>query len=226
MTRMPSHFVGFLLGSLSVACVFLLVGAIPSASRTVEASRFLLRSDDGRTRGAFEILADGRSAFDLRDKEGQKRIVHSVGTDGGSRFELLDEHGRTRASLTLERNDEAPIAPVLTLYDGLGRSRVSMTVSSAGDPSLVFQDGDGINVVQLATLLDHQTLTLGKTTAGSLVLHNDGSLSAIRLRQPGKKTVIVKNDTAGAADFAIHGAQGALISIRSDANNKQSVDTR
>ena len=47
----------------------------PTLPKVIEAELFVLRSEDGKIRGMWDVEPDGRTALVLRDKDGRDRAV-------------------------------------------------------------------------------------------------------------------------------------------------------
>src|SRR5258708_21619933 len=88
------------LGSLTGA-MLLMTGAMVLMGLTarrqpqsLEAEQFLLRSSDGRVRGAMGVTPDGAVGMNLNDIKGQPRITLDVAADGSPGVDFCYPQGK------------------------------------------------------------------------------------------------------------------------------------
>jgi hypothetical protein len=131
---------------LVASALMLFTGAIvlmgqtaPVPSRSLEAEQFVLRSSDGKVRGAIGIGDDGAVGINLNDVKGQSRITLDLAADGSPGLDLYDQNGKLRATLAL-----GPAGtPGLGLYDPSGKLRTSLDVPAHETPGLAFYHPNG-----------------------------------------------------------------------------------
>lgn len=185
------------------ACAAVLVFAVglvcagwSTAKPVLEATMYIVRDSDGKTRAELGVSEGHTAALVLRDRNERGRVWVGVSAAGAPRLQFRDADGRpvieleattqeqlvlqlhSRASsssarlavaasgdpeLSLERRygdsaracriwvDEAPHVDLLNwdagpaslaMYDARGRLRAGINVSAAGDPQLLFLDGE------------------------------------------------------------------------------------
>ncbi len=133
------------LGSLTGA-MLLMTGALVLMGQTatrqpqsLEAEQFVLRSSDGKVRGAMGITPDGAVGLNLNDLKGQSRITLDVATDGSPGMDFYDPEGKLRATFALGPTG----TPGLGLYDASGKLRTSLDVPAGKTPGLAFYHENG-----------------------------------------------------------------------------------
>jgi hypothetical protein len=115
-----------------------LMGAIRQP-QSVDAEQFVLRSSDGKVRGAMGVMADGAVGMNLTDIKGQTRITVDVAADGSPGLDFYDPQGKLRATYALSASG----TPGLGLYDETGKLRTSVDVPAANTPGIAFYKQDG-----------------------------------------------------------------------------------
>lgn len=96
-----------------VGVAALLIAAQPTASRVVEAEKFVVRDAGGKIRAELGAPPDGRVALTLFDRDGGPRVELRVLTDGRVGLLLHDKDGKPRAALRVLAEGR----PVLGLFD-------------------------------------------------------------------------------------------------------------
>jgi hypothetical protein len=133
------------LGSFAGAMLFmsgalLLMGQTGTKQpQTLEAEQFVLRSIDGKVRGAIGITPDGAVGLNLDDAKGRTRITLDVSADGSPGLDFYDSQGKLGATFALGPTG----TPGLGLYDASGKLRTSLDVPAANTPGLAFYHEDG-----------------------------------------------------------------------------------
>jgi hypothetical protein len=107
--------------------------------QTLEAEQFVLRSSDGKVRGAIGITPDGAVGLNLADIKGQTRITLDVAADGSPGLDFYDPQGKLGATFALGPTG----TPGLGLYDASGKLRTSLDVPAPNTPGLGFYHEDG-----------------------------------------------------------------------------------
>ena len=133
------------LGSAASA-MLLMTGALLLMGETgtrppqiLEAEQFVLRSSDGKVRGAIGITPDGAVGLDLADVKGRTRITLDVSADGSPGLDFYDLQGKLAATFALGPTG----TPGLGLYDASGQLRTSLDVPAANTPGLAFYHEGG-----------------------------------------------------------------------------------
>jgi hypothetical protein len=133
------------LGSVASA-MLLMTGALLLMGQTgarqpqrLEAEQFVLRSNDGKVRGALGITPDGAVGFNLADVNGQTRITLDVSADGSPGLDFYDPQGKLGATFALGPTG----TPGLGVYDASGKLRTSLDVPAANTPGLAFYHEGG-----------------------------------------------------------------------------------
>jgi hypothetical protein len=131
---------------LAASALILLTGAlfvmgqtVSGPSHSLEATQFVLRSTDGRIRGAMGIGDDGAVGINLNDVKGRSRITLDLAADGSPGLDFYDQNGKLRATLALGPEG----TPGLGLYDPSGRLRTSLDIPAHETPGLAFYHRDG-----------------------------------------------------------------------------------
>jgi hypothetical protein len=118
----------------------LLMGQIGARQpQSLEAEQFVLRSSDGKVRGAIGIIPDGAVGFNLADVKGQTRITLDVSADGSPGLDFYDSQGKLGATFALGPTG----TPGLGLYDASGKLRTSLDVPAPNTPGLAFYHEGG-----------------------------------------------------------------------------------
>jgi hypothetical protein len=133
------------LGSVAGA-MLLISGALLLMGQTgvrqpqiLEAEQFVLRTSEGKVRGAIGITPDGAVGFNLADVRGQTKITLDVSADGSPGLDFYDPQGTLRATFALGPTG----TPGLGLYDAGDKLRTSLDVPAANTPGLAFYHEDG-----------------------------------------------------------------------------------
>ncbi len=123
-------------GSLALIGVVMLIAGGARQAKTVEAERFVLRDQDGKTR--MELGTDDRKAVALflLDQEGNKPISLGVTANGRPAMGLSQAGGKRSLTLAF-----TPIGTAgLTLYDKDLTPRVQVYTAPDGTPALEIRD--------------------------------------------------------------------------------------
>ncbi len=115
----------------------------------VRAKRFEVVDDNGKTRGVFEVVPDGKARLMLFDEDGNTRGTFAVARNGVV-VGLFDGNGKTRASLGVTPDG----ASSLSLSDKHQKPRMSLSLLPDGKSGMVITDGDGKARVKLAVQPD------------------------------------------------------------------------
>jgi len=107
--------------------------------QTIEAEQFVLRSSDGKVRGAIGTMPDGAVGLSLADVKGETRITLDTGADGSPGLDFYDPQGKVRATFALGPTG----TPGLGLYDAADKLRTSLDVPAAKTPGLAFYHENG-----------------------------------------------------------------------------------
>jgi len=108
-------------------------------SGSLVAREFILRGDDGISRGMWRIEDDAQSTFSLNDRNGVERMRLRVLDDGAPGLALADPKGRARVVLSLLPN----LTGSLLFADEDETTRVFLGQDADGATSLVFADPMG-----------------------------------------------------------------------------------
>jgi len=131
------------LGSVAGA-LLILTGSLVLMGQTrqpqsLDAEQFVLRSSDGKVRGAFGITPDGSVGLNLTDAKGETRITLDVSADGSPGLDFYDPQGKLRATVALGPTG----TPGMGLYDAASKLRTSLDVPAANTPGLAFYHESG-----------------------------------------------------------------------------------
>lgn len=129
------------------AAVLVVAGAGRStvAAESVSAERFVLLGPDGKTRGGWEVGADGSSKLVLHDGSGRSRVGLQALPDGSAGLALADGNGNSRAVLGLLPDQTAS----LVFADRTGRTRAVFGYSPDDAVNLAFTDRSGVTRAEL-----------------------------------------------------------------------------
>lgn len=98
----------------------------------LDASRFMLRDEHGRWRGALAIDLEGNPTVRLNDVTGRAMLYGVVRADGTPRLRLADSSGRSRIVFEMRAGG----TPHAQLLDAAGRTGVHAWLDSTGRPAL------------------------------------------------------------------------------------------
>ena len=107
--------------------------------QSLDAEQFVLRTSDGKVRGAMGITPDGAVGLNLNDIKGQTRITLDVSADGAPGLDFYGPDGKLRATVALGPTG----TPGMGLYDAAGKLRTSLDVPAANTPGLAFYRESG-----------------------------------------------------------------------------------
>ena len=112
---------------------------LPGSPLSVSAQQFVLRDNDGTTRGAWGLGEDGAVRLVLNDREGRQRVRLSLLRDGSAGLSFADSADRKLAVFGLLPDYTTNLA----LTDPAGIPRAVLGVSPNGSSNLVFADRSG-----------------------------------------------------------------------------------
>ncbi|MDF3052918.1 MAG: hypothetical protein K0S19_1023 [Geminicoccaceae bacterium] len=112
---------------------------LPGSPLSVSAQQFVLRDNDGTTRGAWGLGEDGAVRLVLNDGEGRQRVRLSLLRDGSAGLSFADSADRKLAVFGLLPDYTTNLA----LTDPAGIPRAVLGVSPNGSSNLVFADRSG-----------------------------------------------------------------------------------
>ena len=112
---------------------------LPGSPLIVSARQFVLRDNEGTTRGAWGLGEDGAVRLVLNDGEGRQRVRLSLLRDGSAGLSFADSADRKLAVFGLLPDYTTNLA----LTDPAGIPRVVLGVSPNGSSNLVFADRSG-----------------------------------------------------------------------------------
>ena len=130
----------------AAGALLLITGALALMGQTatqqpqsLEAEQLVLRSSDGKVRGAFGINPDGAVGLNLADAKGHTRVTLDISADGSPGLDFYDSQGRLGATFALGSTGTAGLG----LYDAGGKLRTSLDVPAPHTPGLVFYHESG-----------------------------------------------------------------------------------
>ncbi len=124
--------------ALGVIAAVLLMGQATQDSRIVEAEKFVLKDENGITRGRFGVAPDGRMTLGLLDEAGKTARLALALTRGGLPTLVLRDGAGRAIALGLQDG-----FPILQLADRDAETRASLYVSRKGTAGLEFYDKSG-----------------------------------------------------------------------------------
>jgi hypothetical protein len=130
---------GSVMGALILLAGSLVLMGETRQPQSLDAEQFVLRTSDGKVRGAMGITPDGAVGLNLNDIKGQTRITLDVSADGAPGLDLYDPQGKLRATVALGPTG----TPGMGLYDAAGKLRTSLDVPAANTPGLAFYRESG-----------------------------------------------------------------------------------
>jgi hypothetical protein len=142
LTRLERENRGFrLLGSLmlaGLAALGLIAQAPARTAKTVEAERFILVDQAGKTRAGFAVARDGNIGLRLTDTAGTTRLAFEVQANGEPWVTLSDSQGHRRVAMVVNPDG----SPGFSLLDVAEKARLGMSASDKG-AAILFGDGTG-----------------------------------------------------------------------------------
>jgi len=130
---------GSVMGALILLAGSLVLMGETRQPQSLDAEQFVLRTSDGKVRGAMGITPDGAVGLNLNDIKGQTRITLDVSADGAPGLDFYGPDGKLRATVALGPTG----TPGMGLYDAAGKLRTSLDVPAANTPGLAFYRESG-----------------------------------------------------------------------------------
>jgi len=130
---------GSVMGALILLAGSLILMGETRQPQSLDAEQFVLRTSDGKVRGAMGITPDGAVGLNLNDIKGQTRITLDVSADGAPGLDFYGPDGKLRATVALGPTG----TPGMGLYDAAGKLRTSLDVPAANTPGLAFYRESG-----------------------------------------------------------------------------------
>lgn len=135
-------FAGLTFTLLLTALAFARSGGLPDE---IEASRFVLRGDDGIARGTWAVLPEGGTNLLLQDRNGVPRIKLTLLAEGFPGVALTDSRGLSRAVFGVLPDGMA----TAVFADPGGATRAVLGVAADASSQLVFVDSEGRTRINL-----------------------------------------------------------------------------
>ena len=130
---------GSVMGALILLAGSLILMGQTRQPQSLDAEQFVLRTSDGKVRGAMGITPDGAVGLNLNDIKGQTRITLDVSADGAPGLDFYGPDGKLRATVALGPTGTTGMG----LYDAAGKLRTSLDVPAANTPGLAFYRESG-----------------------------------------------------------------------------------
>ncbi len=101
---------------------------------------FIFKDEAGVDRTMLGVGSDGTPVIVMRDKAGMDRVQVIVDEDDSPEIDLINREGKIKASLALEPENDQPL---LTFFSDGDTAMTTYSLTSEGDPRLVYIDEKG-----------------------------------------------------------------------------------